>query len=105
MNLSLINKIIDNPTSPINETLSASRKIKKQLFDIFKSRPVFALSRPRKDILQILDKVRNLASQQRQNIDKKEQILFDFKNEETFAQTSDLLSTPISNSTKNWNWC
>ena len=24
---------------------------------------------------------------------------------ETFAQTSDLLSTPISNSTKNWNWC
>lgn len=25
--------------------------------------------------------------------------------QETFAQTSDLLSTPISNSTKNWNWC
>ena len=24
---------------------------------------------------------------------------------ETFAQTSDHLSTPISNSTKNWNWC
>ncbi|WP_395145078.1 hypothetical protein ACF3NV_02420 [Moraxella atlantae] len=24
---------------------------------------------------------------------------------ETFAQTSDHLSPPISNSTKNWNWC
>ena len=81
MNLSLINKVIDNPTLPIEDILSASRKIKKQLMDIFKPRPVFALSKPRKDILQILDKVRSLGSQQRQNIDKKEQILFDFKNE------------------------
>lgn len=81
MNLSLINKVIENPTLPIEDILSASRKIKKQLMDIFKPRPVFALSKPRKDILQILDKVRSLGSQQRQNIDKKEQILFDFKNE------------------------
>ena len=58
-----------------------SKKIKKQLLDIFKPKPIFTLSKPRKDILQILDKVRQLSSQQRQHIDKKEQILFDFRNE------------------------
>ncbi|WP_180035988.1 MULTISPECIES: hypothetical protein [unclassified Acinetobacter] len=32
-------------------------------------------------------------------------LLLNLNKLETFAQTSDLLSTPISNSTKNWNWC
>lgn len=79
--LDLLNSVIDNPSLPIADILSMSKKIKKQLLDIFKPKPIFTLSKPRKDILQILDKVRQLSSQQRQHIDKKEQILFDFRNE------------------------
>lgn len=54
--LDLLNSVIDNPSLPIADILSMSKKIKKQLLDIFKPKPIFTLSKPRKDILQILIK-------------------------------------------------
>lgn len=92
----LLDKILSQELS-IDEVIVSSRIIKKELIDILKPKPQFSLSKPRKDILQLLDEIKSIGNKYREHTDKKEQILFDLRNE--------LLSNPygVSKSLERYN--
>lgn len=78
--LSLLNEIITQNLQ-IDIVIKYSKIIKKELIDILRPKPKFSLSKPRKDILQLLDEVKSIGNKNRKCINKKEQILFELRNE------------------------
>lgn len=79
--LDLLNQTIEGTSLSIDEIITNSKKIKKHLIDILKPKPEFSTTKPRKDILQLLEHVRQISYRERKGFDNKEQILFDFRNE------------------------
>lgn len=81
-NIELLEKIINTHQSlMIQDILIGSKKIKKELLDVLNPIPKFSISKPRRDILKLLDSIYKDVQKNREYVDKKEQILFDFRNE------------------------